>query len=382
MNYNLNDATITIFLTGSIDSNNHNEVYASIKEILDNNSFKSIILDFKDVIYISSAGVRVMLKLKKVYGDLKIINTTSDVYEIFDMTGFNQIIDIKKALRFVSVKGKEIIGSGYFSTVYRIDPDTIVKVFNRTSDDEQIDRELRRAKDAFVSGIPTAISFDIVEVEEGKKGVQFELLNSKTLRDCFLNDTDNYEYWLKKYVHLLKTINGTECTDSTIVDIKKFYLEKVDFIKDYLGEDYDKIRNLFEGIRDSNTFIHGDCHFKNILVQGDELLLIDMDTLSKGNPIFELVALRFSYCVFNEVDPGNSEVFFGVSEELVTKLFNDIVDRYYKGATDLDKDKIALISYVQMIWWNRMENDSEEKMNKCLAKLKEITKKVNNLNIR
>ena len=369
MNYKIENNIITINIVGKIDSNNHSEVYSEIKEILDKNQFESILLDFKEVNYISSAGLRVILKLKKEYDKLSIINTSSDVYEVFNMTGFTQLIDITKASRFVSVKGKEVIGDGFFSTVYRIDPDTIVKVFNRTSDEEQIERELRRAKDAFIGGIPTAISFDIVDVEDGKKGVQFELLNSKTLRDCFLYDKEHYDYWLKKYVDLLKTINTTKCLDPTIVDIKKEYLKKLDYLKDFLGSRYDKAKRLIDEISDSDTFVHGDCHFKNVLVQENELLLIDMDTLSKGNPVFELAALRFAYLVFNEFDKGNSLRFFGVKEEVCTKLYNDILGNYYQGEKEQKKNLIAFLSYLQMAWWNRVEKDLDERFNNCLEVL-------------
>ena len=76
-----------------------------------------------------------------------------------------------------------MIGNGFFSTVYRIDKDTIIKVFNRVSDPEQIERELKLAKQAFILGIPTAISFDIVRVDD-KLGVRFEMLDCMSLRDA------------------------------------------------------------------------------------------------------------------------------------------------------------------------------------------------------
>lgn len=381
MKFVLSNNTITIILSGRIDSNNHEKTYSEIKDILVKNTFESLVLDFKEVEYISSAGLRVMLKLKKEYDSLAIINTSIDVYDIFEMTGFTQLMDVKKATKFISVKGAEVIGSGYFSTVYRVDPDTIIKVFNITSDEEQIDRELRRAKDAFVGGIPTAISFDIVDVEDGKKGVRFELLNSKCLRDCFRDDKAHYNEWLSRYIDLLKTINSTKCKDPNIIDIKKFYIEKVEYLKDYLKDDYKKAMDLIQSVEDRDTFVHGDCHFKNILVQNDELLLIDMDTLSKGHPIFELSALRFAYMVFNEFDKGNSLRFFGMEDEFCEKLYNDVVEGYLGKLKGDEKDKIAFVSYLQMCWWNRVEKDSDEIFNNCFKRMLSYLNKLDNLNI-
>ena len=76
MKFVLSNNTITIILSGRIDSNNHEKTYSEIKDILVKNTFESLVLDFKEVEYISSAGLRVMLKLKKEYDSLAIINTS------------------------------------------------------------------------------------------------------------------------------------------------------------------------------------------------------------------------------------------------------------------------------------------------------------------
>ena len=117
-----------------------------------------------------------MLKLKQQYPNFSIVETSLEVYDIFSMTGFANIMNIKKGLKRVYLSGAEVVGDGYYSTVYRVDKDTIIKVFNRVSDQEQIERELKLAKEAFILGIPTAISFDIVRVDDGKLGVRFEML--------------------------------------------------------------------------------------------------------------------------------------------------------------------------------------------------------------
>ena len=62
------------------------------------------------------------------------------------MTGFTDIIDIRKAMREVSVEGCEIIGKGGHGTVYRIDGDTIVKLYNEDEPFDEIEREISYAK--------------------------------------------------------------------------------------------------------------------------------------------------------------------------------------------------------------------------------------------
>ena len=90
----MNDTTI-IELCGRIDSNNVDE-YSNIilnANILDN----GVILNAKELSYISSAGLRLLLKLKKklINKNLEMINVNENVMDILELTGFSEILNIK-----------------------------------------------------------------------------------------------------------------------------------------------------------------------------------------------------------------------------------------------------------------------------------------------
>ena len=382
MTHSLENNILTIYLDGELNSYNAEPIGEEIDKIIKNNQFKKLVLDLESLRYISSAGLRVVLKLKQQFDDLSIINASLEVYDVFQMTGFASIMSISKALRRVNVSHAEVIGEGYFSTVYRLDKDTIVKVFNRTSDPEQIERELHLAKEAFVVGVPTAISFDVVQAGD-KLGVCFEMLDCMSLKTALLSDKNNYQNYLRKYADLLKKINTTECFNPEIPDIKKHYLQKVEKIKPFLDEKYYlKAKKLVEGIEDRKTFVHGDCHFKNIMVQKDELLLIDMDTLSVGHPIFELAAIYAPYCAFNEDDPGNSERFFGIKDSEAVELYNSLLNLYFGKDDPVVKEKIKLLGYIHMVWWNRVnEPENNKRLEGCRARLYKLLDKYDDLNI-
>ena len=382
MEYKLEKDVLTISIEGELNSVNSESVGEEIDKIIKDKSFKSLVLDFDKVSYISSAGLRIILKLKQRYDDFSVINASLEVYDVFQMTGFTSMMSIKKALRKIDLTGAEIIGDGFFSTVYRLNKDTIVKVFNRTSDPEQIERELRLAKEAFVLGVPTAISFDVVKVGD-KMGVCFEMLDCMSLKTALLTDKNKYNEYLEKYAALLKKINTTECFNPLIPDIKVNSLKKVEAIKPYLEEKYYlKAKALMESIPERKTFVHGDCHFKNIMVQGDDLLLIDMDTLSVGHPIFELAAIYAPYCAFNEDDPGNSEKFFGISDEEGRKLYNETINLYFGKDDPVIKDKIKVVAYIHMVWWNRVnEPHNNVRLEGCRSRLYALLDKIDDLDI-
>lgn len=381
MDFKLNGDTLTIYLEGEFNSYSAEPIENEIHKIIKANNFKKLVFDLEMLRYISSAGLRVFVKLKQQY-DISITNASLEVYDIFQMTGFTSIMNIKKALRKIDLKHAEVIGDGFFSTVYRLDKDTIVKVFNRTSDPDQIERELRLAKEAFVSGIPTAISFDIVQIGD-KLGVCFEMLDCMSLKTAVQTHLDRFQEYLNKYAALLKKINTTECLNPAIPDIKKFYYEKLEKIKPNLDDKhYLKAKQLLDSLEDRKTFVHGDCHFKNIMVQHDELLLIDMDTLSVGHPIFELAAIYAPYCAFNEDDPGNSERFFGIKEEDAKKLYDSLLNVYFGKDDSVVKEKIRLVAYIHMVWWNRVNEPSNNKrLEGCRNRLYELLDKYDDLDI-
>ena len=382
MNHNLTNDVLTIFLEGELNSTNAEAVGEEIDKIVSSSTFKSLVLDFDKVSYISSAGLRVVLKLKQQFNDMSVINASLEVYDVFQMTGFTSMMSIQKALRKIDISDAEVIGDGFFSTVYRLNKDTIVKVFNRTSDPNQIERELKLAKEAFVLGVPTAISFDVVKVGD-KLGVCFEMLDCMSLKTAFLTQKGRYKEYLTKYAELLKKINTTECFNPAIPDIKKNTLEKVEFIKSSLEDKYyKKAKALVEAIPERKTFVHGDCHFKNIMVQGEDLLLIDMDTLSVGHPIFELAAIYAPYCAFNEDDPGNTEKFFGISNEDAKALYNGLLDIYFGKDDPVIKDKIKLLSYIHMVWWNRVNEPSNNvRFEGCKGRLYKLLDEYDDLDI-
>ncbi|MBR1737942.1 MAG: STAS domain-containing protein, partial [Firmicutes bacterium] len=93
---NESDANVVkIAVSGRIDSNTYQELQKTVNEL--DYSKGSLVFDFKDVEYISSAGLRVLLSARKKAGSgsMKVINVSSGIYEIFETTGFDSMLDIE-----------------------------------------------------------------------------------------------------------------------------------------------------------------------------------------------------------------------------------------------------------------------------------------------
>lgn len=389
MKFSVNEnKALTIFLEGRIDSSNADVRGAEIEQILNENPHESVILDADNLEYISSAGLRVVLKTRKAEPTLKIENASTDVYEIFEMTGFTEMIPVSKAYRKLSVEGCEVIGQGANGKVYRLDPDTIIKVYLNPDCLPDIHRERELARKAFIKGIPTAIPYDVVRVGDSYGSV-FELLNAKSFAKLIKAEPENLDKYVELYVDLLKKIHSTELQDGEMPDMKEVALNWASFLKDYLPEDqFNKLYSLVEAVPKDNHMMHGDYHIKNVMMQNDEVLLIDMDTLCMGHPVFEMASVFLAYCGYSENDHSISESFMGIPHETAVKIWEKTL-RLYFGTDDPAKleeyeNKAKIVGYTRMMRRTIRRNGFETELGRkdiesCKRHLAELLPKVDSL---
>ena len=91
-----NANSLTVFISGRVDTATAPELERFIEDNTD--GVTELIFDLKDMEYTSSAGLRVFLKAQKlmnVQGSMKVKNVQSDVMEIFEITGFSDILTIE-----------------------------------------------------------------------------------------------------------------------------------------------------------------------------------------------------------------------------------------------------------------------------------------------
>ena len=96
MRNELEQNTLTLFFEGEVNSYNAEEVEKEIDTIVKSNSFKSIIIDMEKLNYISSAGLRIIVRLKQQYDDVTLVKVPSGVYDVFQMVGFENLMKIER----------------------------------------------------------------------------------------------------------------------------------------------------------------------------------------------------------------------------------------------------------------------------------------------
>ena len=378
--------TLRIYLIGHIDSANAAQVEKEITEVRNAHpECTKMIIDASKLEYISSAGLRVILRLRKVYADLKLVNVSAEVYEIFDMTGFTEMMTVEKAYRVISTEGCEVIGQGANGKVYRIDRDTIVKVYMNPDSLPDIQRERELARHAFVLGIPTAIPYDVVRVGEGYGSV-FELLNATSFAKWLAQKPEDLDEIVRESVDLLKKIHSTVVKPGEVPDMRKTALQWVTFLKDYLSpEKGEKLVAMVEAVPVDYHMMHGDYHIKNVMLQDGEALLIDMDTLCHGHPVFEFASIFNAYQGFSCADHTNIERFLGITYEQGAQLWNKTLKYYFEGRSEEEiaaiGDRAKIIGYSRILRraYRRPDEENSAVIAFCKKEIEDLLERVDSL---
>ncbi len=96
INKTTEDKTLTVALEGRLDTTTAPQLESELKSELA--GVEMLVMDFEKLEYISSAGLRVLLSAQKVMnkqGEMKVVHVSDVINEIFEVTGFSDILNIE-----------------------------------------------------------------------------------------------------------------------------------------------------------------------------------------------------------------------------------------------------------------------------------------------
>jgi uncharacterized protein (TIGR02172 family) len=218
-------------------------------------------------------------------------------------------------------------------------------------------------------------------------GTVTELLNAVSVTKLIRSNPDDLTQAATYYVDMLKSIHAIRVEDGEVPDMKETALDWADFVAAHIpAEQGEKLRALIAAVPKQNTLMHGDYHTNNIMVQNGEPLLIDMDTLCMGHPVFELGSMFNAFVGYSELDHQNMKDFFGYSFETAGAFWN-LALKMYLGTEDEAvcqsvAQKAMVVGYTRMLrraLRRPGEADSPAKIARCKEMLGVLLSKVDTL---
>ena len=358
--------TITATLAGRLDTLAAPDVKAQLEPLL-NATGKQVVVNCRNLSYISSSGLRIFLTLSKACRRFRIDDASPEVYSVLETTGFTKIMTVNKALRQLSVAGLEVIGAGGVGMVYRIDEDTIIKVFREGTSLDDVQHEIAMAKVTFVLGMPTPISFDIVQVDNCY-GLVYELLRARTLSDCIKAEPERMDEFARMYADLFRQVHAIHVPPGGNVPSALDHARKAvaSLSRFFSPESVDVLMRIIDHIPQSNRLLHCDLQTKNAMMQDGELMLIDMGEVGYGHPIIDLA---HSYSSMKLL-VGSYDKIIGMPEHMAHQMWNRMIRYYFDGQPDdLIAHRIEQIDVVACVrnfsWLALSDSFPEDVIRQC-----------------
>lgn len=321
------NGSLTLYLEGRIDSTNAKEVESEIRDaaIIDN---VDIVFDASKLEYISSAGLRVLLKFKKmISAPVKMTNVSDEIFDIFDVTGFSNIFNIERKMRTISIRDCKKISSALNGEIFQLSADEMIKVFAHSVPLEEIKKERAHAQAALVVGVPTLIPYDVVKCEQGY-GIVYEKAEMTSIAYIVSHDNSCLSEYAVKLGKLMREVHSCQVLPGQLPDIKDKYRKWIKEVDDPSDSKISIFSNLINSIPDSQTYVHGDIRINSVMVQNGELFLLDMSGSAHGNALFDLQNLYASLVAIERKQTGYCRKTFGVNAERCQTFWDIFFDTY------------------------------------------------------
>ena len=260
------------------------------------------------------------------------------------MSGGKMTLKSDKSMREVSIEGCELLGKGGNGAVYRLDPETIVKVyFGVRNSPEKINQNREVTKKAFVAGVPTTIAFDMVRVGEDY-GVVFEMIDARSMAQEISLHPEKTDEYANMIADTLIRMHGTEFEPGSLPDSRDRCRADIKATLDagiYTQEQADRLNRVVDSIPYRNTFIHQDFHPGNMMLQKGEIVLIDVEDAGLGHPVLDLSSMHLVYVTAAKANWKSVDM--GITKKQFERIWDIIIRKYFKTE---DPSEIAEINRI------------------------------------
>jgi len=238
-------------------------------------------------------------------------------------------------MRKLFTEGLAFVGEGGEGKVYRLNEEQILKVYKKASL-ESVEYWFRTINSAIDYGISSAKAYEIVEAED-RYGIIFDYLDAKSVGRTIAAAPECLEEYAERMGLLLKQIHTSEDKLDVLENmderIFKWYEEscKRSILPDNV---VDKMGKVLASIPAKTTLLHGDFHEGNIVVRNGQLLCIDLDRMSSGHPIYDLMGLHLNHELAARKYPYFFEKSWGLTVEQAMSVKNRMLKVYYGITSD------------------------------------------------
>jgi uncharacterized protein (TIGR02172 family) len=311
-----------------------------VRERLPTAATGALEIDLAACSYISSAGLRLLLEIHKAFqfsGNLfRLLNVSPFIENILETTGLAQLLSFTRARREIFLQDREMMAAGTCGECYRLDEESVVKLYYAGISADLVEREKQFAREAFILGIPTAISYEIVQCGD-RLGVVYEMLEAKLFSEVIRNDLQNLESHAQTLAAAARTIHSARDSKSLFPQAKTHFRRILEQLADeFSAEDIEHLRYRLDQIPDTDECVHLDLHTSNIMIREGQPLIIDMGEFSVGSFLFDLG----QWCtIYGYPELNTCEIVTQIPSDRGRVFLENLLDAYF---TDRSQEERAI----------------------------------------
>lgn len=251
---------------------------------------------------------------------------------------------------------------------HKEDSNLMLKLYFPTFDPELVKLEMQRALDVYEAGIPSPKPGELVTDGKGRYGLLFRRLVGKvSYARAVGNNPENVEALARDFARLGLKFHSTEVDTSKFPSVKQQYLDMVETSVYCTPQEKEKLLAIINAAPDATTAIHGDFHFGNALIMGDERFYIDLGEFAYGHPYFDLgmMVLCTAWNSDDFIVPS-----FHMTKAQAVKFLKYFLDEYFGGRYTFEQAMQLLEPYaaVKGVFVERNGNFHFDPMHDYLAR--------------
>lgn len=263
--------------------------------------------------------------------------------------------------------GEGANGSSYY---HKQNKDIMLKLYFDFYAREFIEVELQRAKDVYDAGIPSPEPGEFVTDGKGRFGILFKrLVGKESYARIVGNNPELAEEYGRKFARQGRAFHSTKVDTSKFPNVKDQYLAMLEANNFCTPEEKAKLERIIRSAPDSDTAIHGDFHFGNILEAGGKTYFIDLGEFAYGCDLFDL-GMTLIIGMLN--DESFTIENFHMKSPVARRFYEAFIDEYFEGKLSLEEANELIYPYVAVkgLLVERNGNFHFNPMHEVLAKLK------------
>ena len=237
---------------------------------------------------------------------------------------------MEKRFRTVEIGDLRPFARGGTGDCYRLDGDTILKLYYEGFPEARILREKEGARAALVAGVPTAISFDMVKVGN-REGVIYEGLSGKTMSELVSQHPTRAGELGGMLAGIALSLHDAPVKVTGLprpTEPIRAELSKISYVPE---KTMASIVAFMDKLDLEIHYVHGDFHPNNVIMTDDGPMLVDMGSFSVGSPMFDLATTYFSLFESPEATAGGRSAFNGLTRGEARSFWEGFECAYFDG---------------------------------------------------